>query len=460
MKNKLKVLVIAYIFPPLGGSGVQRTTKFVKYLPQFGWEPLVVCGDNGEVFGDGYDPTLLAEIPAETKIWRVPFVSPLALRRGVQRRLGIQPQGGAHTRHEPSSAGEGSPAQVSPPVSLPRRLANLLALPLHPFEFPPVDAALYWALSIIPLCRRIITREKVDVIYTTSFPYSDHVTGLILKRLTGLPWVADFRDPWTQNASAKNEGWRRAWDQSFERKILNAANVVIAATPSYTQGFRQLAKNRPARDFITIENGYDENDLLQPDNQLTDHDIKRSTVIAHVGLVYDGTLNPFLNALKQLDPPATKALMIQFVGGVSQTDRSWIRKNLPDLQCEVIPRVPHQRAIQYMREADVVLLPIGSGQVWQGHYPGKLFEYMASGTPILMLGPDGDAAHLVRESGTGYFISASDPDEIVHTLRLLAEDLDGFVNRFYRPNWEIISCYERKALTQRLASAFNRLVNA
>jgi glycosyltransferase involved in cell wall biosynthesis len=104
------------------------------------------------------------------------------------------------------------------------------------------------------------------------------------------------------------------------------------------------------------------------------------------------------------------------------------------------------------------LFPIGNGAGWQGHYPGKLFEYMASGTPILLVGPDGDAASLVRSSGTGLAISADDPQAIVNALRLLARQPEEFRARYYRPCPEVIDGYERRALTQRLAALFDNLL--
>lgn len=138
-----------------------------------------------------------------------------------------------------------------------RRLIQILTAPLAPFEFPLVDAGLYWALAIIPGCLHLIRQEKIDVIYSTSFPCSDHVTGYLLKKLTGLTWVADFRDPWTQNASARNSGWRFRLDQWVESRLLHTADRVIGVTPTYTAELHRLPPNRPETHFVTIENGYD-----------------------------------------------------------------------------------------------------------------------------------------------------------------------------------------------------------
>jgi glycosyltransferase involved in cell wall biosynthesis len=446
-----KALFIAYLFPPIGGSGVQRTAKFVKYLPGFGWQPLVVCGDDGDVFQDGWDPTLLEEIPAEARVWRTRFVSPLGFRRRVQRMFRIRP------------AGQAPPAQSDPPLSAPpaspspaRRLARLLAAPLGPLEFPPVDAALYWALSILPLCRRVIAVEKPDLIFTTSFPYSDHLAGYLLKRMTGLPWVADFRDPWTQNAFAGNRGWRREVDQWLERRVLETADKIIGVTPTYTQGLRELATGRPADDFLTIENGYDQADFSAQADHLAGESNGRVR-IAHVGKVYAGSAGPFLQALCGLAPQESARLKVVFVGGLPQADRQCLQGHLPGAAIEVTERVPHPQAIEHMRRADAILLTIDGGPAWQGHYPGKLFEYLASGTPILMLGPRGDAARLVQDSGAGCFVPADDAQALAEALRLLAADPGEFRRCYYHPRPEVIARYERQALTQRLAAVYDAL---
>jgi glycosyltransferase involved in cell wall biosynthesis len=321
-------------------------------------------------------------------------------------------------------------------------------------EFPPVDAALYWALSIVPLCRRIIAKEKVDVIFTTSFPYSDHVAGLLLKRLTGRPWVADFRDPWTQNAAAGNRGWRRRLDRWVERRVLRHADRVVGVTPTYTEGLRSLAPDRQSVDFATIENGFDRDDFGTPGG---DRPRDGRITVAHVGMVYDGTALPVLEALAQMGTEAA-GLRLLFVGGLAPSEVGWLEDREVAARIEVRARVPHAQAIDAMRAADVLLLPVGVGPQWQGHYPGKLFEYMASGTPILMVGLEGDAAALVRASGTGCFVPAQDGGAIRQTLALLAGSPEQFRSRFYHPRPEVIARYERRALTGRLAAVFDELV--
>jgi glycosyltransferase involved in cell wall biosynthesis len=465
------ILIIAFIYPPLGGSGVQRTLKFSKYLPEFGWKPYIVCGDDPDIFGDGLDHSLLAEIPPQALLWRKPFVSPLGLRRRIhqalhlgtrkdnsqtsRRQVSVQSIPVTPSQQKPDSSSQQTPSSTPTHITTLRRLFDLLSIPLRPFEFPPVDAALYWSLAILPGCLRMIRKEKIDLIFSTSFPYSDHLTGLLLNRLTGVPWVADFRDPWTQNASARNQGWRYRVDQWVERKVLQSADRIIGVTPGYTRGLSSLAPKRSSQVFQTIENGYDPIDLPhlhnKPDNS------SKTLVLAHVGFLYNGTGKTFLEALEILGEQAEN-LSIRFIGGLAPIESAWLECHHLTARLEIHPRRSHNEAIRAMQEANLLLLFIGAGTEWQGHYPGKIFEYMASGTPILLIGPQGDSAQLLERSGTGICLPAADRTSIAVFLKSLLQNPEEILNSFNHPQPEVIAGYERRRLTNRLADLFDEIV--
>lgn len=445
----MRVLMIAFIYPPLGGSGVQRTLKFSKYLPDFGWQPYIVCSDDPNVFGDGLDTTLLAEVPAEARVWRRPFVNPLGFRRRVQKLMGFKPHAEIAAQSTLALTGE-EPAKTSL-----RRLFQALTSLLAPFEFPAVDAALYWALAIVPGCLRLIRQEKIDVIYTTSFPYSDHVAGWLLKKLSGKPWVADFRDPWTQHDVIRNTGWRYRVDRWVEQRVLHTADRVTGVTPSYTSDLHRLAPERSADHFVTIENGYDQADFNGvPESS---HESGQQITLAHVGYLYNGTALPFFQALEALGTLGAR-LKVRFIGGLAPQETQWLENNCPSAEIKVEPRRSHAEAVQLMQEADVLLLFVIDGKPESGHYPGKLFEYLVSGTPILMVGPPGDAARLVERSGTGCFAPAGASSALLEILRLLVENPGEFHQRYFQPQPAVIAAYERKALTHKLTGIFDGLV--
>jgi glycosyltransferase involved in cell wall biosynthesis len=447
------VLMVGYIFPPLGGSGVYRTTKFVKYLPQFGWQPVVVSGSDSDALGTGLDASLVAEIPQEASVVRVPHVSLRGPRR-VAKRVVAGRAGGLMPQDAARLGGE----DLLEPGALARKSRAVRAINaiLDPIEFPPIDDAFYWALRIVPRSLRLIRQHKVEVIYTTSFPYSDHVAGLLLKRLTGLPWVADFRDPWSEQPDVRMTGWRRWCDVTAERRVLRQADRIIGVTPTWVAGLRALAPGRRPDDFALIENGYDAEDFAAERDAADVQPARAGSALTHVGHAYSGALVPLIQAITDLCGSAP-GLKLRFIGRLPEPDARLLA-GLPPSMAEVMEeRVPHAEAIREMRMAQTLLLLIGNEPGWVGHYPGKLFEYLAAGRPILAVGPEGDASRLLEASGAGVRLPAERPDEAAALLRLLACDPAGFRSRYFRPDANVIARYERRALTGRLADMFHEL---
>ncbi len=233
----------------------------------------------------------------------------------------------------------------------------------------------------------MIREEKIDLIFSTSFPYSDHLTGLPLKKLTRLPWAADFRDPWTQNSASRNTGWRYRIDRWIEQLVLKNADRVIGVTPSYTHNLHGLCPGRLERDFITIENGYDLQDFCKSKDKTRQPDGKTS--LAHVGQVYDGTAMPFLQALELIGETGAN-LNVRFIGGLTPQEQAWLENHSIHASVQVEPPVNHAEAVEAMSSADVLLLFVLDEGGKSGNFPGKLFEYMASGTPVLLVGTRSD----------------------------------------------------------------------
>jgi glycosyltransferase involved in cell wall biosynthesis len=449
-----RVLMVAYAFPPMSGSGVYRTAKFAKYLPHFGWNPVVVCGDDGTPFGLSVDPSLLADVPPEARVLRTRFVSPYGLRRRLKRLLRLS---GKENDCDQAVGAQcsGTPSGL-PARGVAQRTLKWFGRVLRPLESPPVDLALYWALSIVPLCRRLIAEENVGVIYTSSDPYSDHLVGWMLRRQTGKPWVADFRDPWTQAWNYNQRGWRSAVDRRMERHVLDGADRIIGVAPGEVLGLQALSSQRDPNRFITIENGFDPEDSA--------HDLAPGiraqtpagkTVLAFVGTGH-GTLVPILEALARVGP-AMEAVRLRLVGSLAPAVLAWLQDHAGAIDVELVGRVPHAEAIGHMRAADILLLPFGASSRWADVYSGKLFEYMAAGRPILLGGPVGDASRLLEASGTGVRLPLERPDEAAAMLGLLASDPAGFRALYYHPDAQIVAQYERRALTGRLAALFDEL---
>lgn len=454
-----KVLLIAYYFPPIGGSGTQRPAKFVKYLPEFGWRPYVISTDRP--YGDGAegrDETLLANIPAGVSVWRVPTPQPQPVQR-LARWVGWQPRQATAT-----AATIGAPTGSSGPTAavlpLSTRLRRALLAPLYLVQDPLVDPALYWALRIVPLAREIIRREQIDVVLTTVPPWSALIAGALLRRLTSRPWVADFRDPWTDNEfTYAPTPRRRRFDEFLERRLLDAADAVISVTPPWLEGLRRKTR-RADKPFVLIPNGWDRDDFpdltavragLPPPASADDR-----IVLLHPGSAYRGEPLPLLAALDRLaaEGVALDRLCFHFIGYVHPEDRQAIAASPYAHLFRLDPqRVPHDEALRLMREAHVLLLLLRKGP---GASSGKIFEYMVAGRPVLASGaPDGVAGQMVRACGIGRVVAPEDVGEMAYVLRQIITDYDRFAAEVYRPNWVEIAKYERRSLAGDLARTLN-----
>lgn len=455
-----KVLLIAYYFPPIGGSGVQRPTKFVKYLPEFGWQPTVISTDCP--YGDGIegrDEMLLVDIPAPVRVWRVPTPQPRPVYRLAQwfrwrsaaveaYRRGVTPPPATVTPEEQRSP---NPAA---------RLRHAMLAPLYLIHNPPVDPALYWALRIVPLARQIIRWEQIDVVLTTVPPWSALLTGALLRRLTGRPWVADFRDPWTDNEfTYAPTPRRRRCDEFLERRLLDAADAVISVTPPWLEGLRRKTR-RADKPFVLIPNGWDRDDF--PDLAAVRAGLPPPTsadgriVLLHPGSAYKGEPLPLLAALDRLaaEGMALDRLCFHFIGYVHPEDRQAILASPHARLFRLDPqRVPHDRALRLMRETHVLLLLLRKGP---GASSGKIFEYMVAGRPVLASGaPAGVAGQMVQACGIGSVVAPEDVGEMARVLRQVITDYGRFAAEMYRPNWAEIAKYERRSLAGDLARMLN-----
>jgi glycosyltransferase involved in cell wall biosynthesis len=227
-----RVLMIASAFPPTGGPGVQRSAKFAKYLPQCGWGPVVVAAN-----GDAdlpRDESLLADLPADLPVHRLTGCDPRPALRALRRSAG--PLAG-------KLAWRGE------------RLINRLLAGMYP------DRLVCWALRAFPRCRRLIDAHDVAVIYSTYSPASNHLLGWWLHAATGLPWVADFRDLWTDDYGyAPASRWRYWLDRALESAVLARADAVIAVSPGQRDLLAARVPQASAK-FVTITNGFDASDL-------------------------------------------------------------------------------------------------------------------------------------------------------------------------------------------------------
>jgi glycosyltransferase involved in cell wall biosynthesis len=397
------VLILVHDFPPAGGAGVQRVLKFVKYLPEFGWRSVVVAATP-----ESYtvlDNTLAADIPADTPILRVPSFDPNKLRPRCERL----------------------------------RLGKALSL-FNAALFLP-DAAFTWAYRARPVVKQAIRDYRPTVIFSSALPASAHMLGLWAQQATGLPWVTDFRDPWSENELQPYLPGYRALNRRLEDRVLAASSRILTVSPPLAEMFTRLCGDR-ARVRL-IENGYDPEDVaVLPPPQT------RRFTITYTG-EFSRIRRPdaFIEAIDRLlaagsIPPAE--IRVAFAGKDTA-------KFVPDRPpYEQLGYLNHDELSALRRETDLLLLIHGDSAQSRGNYSGKIFEYLGCNRPTLAItGPANVAAELITRARAGTATS-HDPDEIAAAVLGYYQGWKsgGFA---YAPDWAVIQHFTRRNLTGLLA---------
>jgi len=409
-----KVLVIAYHFPPLGGGGVFRTLKFVKYLPQFGSLPYVLTVKN-PMYADK-DPTLLKEIPPKVKVFR---------SFSFEHKVLWAP--------------------------------GKLKINLKWFYIP--DIAIGWLPLTVRAGVKIIKKENIDIIYATCPFYTTLIIGFLLKRKTKKPLVIDFRDPWTDNPFAKYPTkLHENIEKKMEKKVLTYADYVIVAGDSLKNG---LVRKYPflKSKIEVIMNGFDPEDfkdlkMREPTNKFT---------ITYTGSLYGiRTARPFLLALKELTEEKAdlrKKLEIVFIGNYGKETPLLVKNfGLEDI-VKLVKYVPHKECLELMVNSHALLLLITSKDPREREVlTGKLFEYLASQRPILAIAPEnGAAAKIIKSLKAGTVVP---PDNIQLIKQTILESYEKWKQGKLARTTIDITKYDRSFQTQRLAQIFERVATS
>lgn len=460
----MKLLLVAHHFPPMGGAGVQRVLKFARYLGEFGVEVTVLAGADPDYLQDS---SLLAELPPAVAVHRVPH------RSVLQRLLAWRARGGRAAAV--AAAGAAVSPQPTPTPQAPsagRSAArDALLAAWAAVQWP--DERGGWARAALATGRRLLAAQRFDIVLSSAPPVATHALARRLAREAGLPWVADWRDLWADNPGYAAPRWRRAIDRRVEARWLRDAAGVVAVTPSWRQGFEdRLRAAGSACPVAWIPNGYDEADFAALPAKHAPADAALRLV--HTGSFYGprdpATLLAALDLFLARQAGAERlrlGLHLRLVGAIgSRFDAALAAFDArhPGV-VERLPYVPHAQALAEMRAADALLLVVGAGDsgrrvggdsaraVVAGTLPGKLFEYLRAGPPVLLLGdPAGDAAALLRAHGRGWVADETDPAAIARALACLLEGPAPALAADANP-----ARFERRALAGELAD-FLRVV--
>lgn len=422
------VLIITYYWPPAGGPGVQRVLKFVKYLPAFGWRPVVLTVRDGEY--PAIDESLNKDVPADCLVFKTASLEPTGL---YKRFVGMKKEDRIRVAvlTEKSS-------------SMKKRLSNWIRLNLI---YP--DAKIGWKPFAVKEGLRLISEYHPELIFSSSPPSTVQRIARALSKKSGLPWVADFRDPWT-NAyyyhQLPKSRLARKIDRHLERQVLHDADRIVTVS----EGFFDDALHHKE---IQIPNGFDSEDLpgsrdRQPNKKFTIRYMGSLKIRQYIGSFFD--------ALKDLSdrPEMRDALRLDIIGNFDPRVRDIISaKNIP-MEINFSGYRNHDEALRLVSQADMLLLVIGRSHISHRLLTGKVFEYIMVRKPILAYGPPGGAAdNLLQKTRTGRMFDYEDQPG---AAQFIEDHFNDWKNGRQFSNFaaQEINRYERKELTRSLAKLF------
>lgn len=418
-----KVLVIAYYWPPAGGPGVQRWLKFVKYLPDFGFQPIVYIPENANY--PILDESLLKAVPEGIRIIKQPISEPYRWASVFSAKNTKRISSGIITEYEKQSP-----------------LERLMLWIRGNFFIP--DARKSWVKPSVKFLSELIQNENIKDVITTGPPHSLHLIGVALKKkYPKIQWITDFRDPWTSigyHKKLKLTNTSRRKHQALEHEVLNNCDKIVVTSQTTQKEFEKLTKT-PTQ---VITNGYD--------GDPASVDLDEAFTLSHIGSLLTGR-NPMplwkiLAELVQENPNFKKALKIKLVGVVSDQVQQSIRSCGLSAHLEKIGYVPHEEVQKLQSQSQVLLMTEIDSEETQGIIPGKFFEYLQAKRPILAIGPEKwEAGLLVKSTKSGAYFSHINTDEL---KALLLKWFAAYQKHGLTVKAEGIENFSRKALTKKL----------
>jgi glycosyltransferase involved in cell wall biosynthesis len=427
-----RVLIITYYWPPAGGVAVQRWVKMAKYLRSYGWEPIIYTAENGET--PVIDKALLAEIPADITVIKQPIWEPYTLYKSL---LGYK-------------KGENINAAFLQERKKHGFFQNMSIWIRGNFFIP--DARKFWIKPSIRYLANYLKSEPVDAIISTGPPHSMHLIAKELKKMLHIPWVADFRDPWT-NIDYYNDlkltSWADKKHRALEQKVLLEADKVVTVSAQWAAEFNAINNNT-----LVVTNGYDESDF-----ETTDDKHFPGFALHHVGMINKARNPEFLwKALGELcngNAEFNSDLQIHLTGKTDHLVLADIEKYGLSDKVTQHGQVTHKVAIRAMQNSPVLLLLLNDTQDIMGRIPAKLFEYFAAKRPVLAVGNvNGDAAKIINETGAGIVTNFNDLSAIKAAIMSLYND---YKNGVLSVNIAGIEKYSRKNIAAQYAEILNKL---
>lgn len=429
-----KVLIITYYWPPMGGGGVQRWLKMTKYLREYNWEPVIFTTENGEA--SAIDQSSLKQIPKGVETIRVPIWEPFALYKKMTGKK----------KDEKLVPGTVSEQKQS--------FTQKLSVWIRGNVFIP-DARKFWIRPSIKHLTKYLKENDIDAIVSTGPPHTTHLIAMGVAKRFNIPWLADFRDPWT-NIDFYHElmltNWADKKHKRLENEVVNTADQVVTVSWSWAEDFKHICGRMP----MVITNGYDPADFSKAGEVKLDAKFS----IVHAGSLNDDR-NPHLlwevlNEMAAANSDFKHQLELKFIGQLSPVALKEAKENGLEDNLNLIDSLPHAEVVKHQMTAQVLLLPLNDTPNIDGVVPGKLYEYIGAQRPILCIGkPTGDSAKIIQETNAGMVADFTDKA----TLKAILND---YYQAYKADNLKADSSnyekYSRQLLAGQIAEELNKIV--
>lgn len=424
-----KVLIITYYWPPAGGPGVQRWLKFVKYLPDFGIQPIVYIPENPTY--PIVDEALVEEISDKAIIIKHKIFEPYQLASFFSKNKTKKISSGIIPNQKKQSF-----------------LDKIFLLIRGNFFIP--DARVFWVKPSVKYLKKYIQENQIDTIITSGPPHSLHLIGLELKRNLNLKWIADFRDPWTTigyHKALKLSAYAEKKHKKLERAVLNTADLILVTSNTTKTEFLALTP----KPIEVITNGYDTEKIDRPT-------LDEKFSLAHIGSFLSErnpkTLWESLAELIEEVPGFAFHFELKLIGAVSQEVLETIANFKLNPYLNNLGYVSHKEAVSYQRSAQVLLLIEIDSEDTKSIIPGKLFEYMVSERPVIAIGPKGsDFAEIITNTNTGVFLEYNEKDKL---KKVILDYYNQFLEGKLQSHGVGLQRYSRKNLTKELVNLLNQ----
>ena len=422
MKPK-KLLIITYYWPPAGGPGVQRWLKFVKYLPDFGIEPIVYVPENPSY--PIIDENLISEVSKKAIIIKRPIMEPYGFAAFFSKN-----------KTKKISSG------IIPNTKKQSFLDKML-LWIRGNVFIP-DARVLWVKPSVSFLEKYILENNIETIITSGPPHSLHLIGLELKKKCNINWLADFRDPWTTigyHKALKLSSFAAHKHKKLEHQVLNSADVIIVTSESTKTEFQSIT----SKPIQVITNGYDIENIGK-------QKLDSKFSLAHIGSLLSERNPKFLwQCLSELiheNSVFEANFELKLIGAISPDVIDSIHDFGLSKYINNLGYVSHREALEQQRKSQVLLLIEINSEETKSIIPGKLFEYMVSERPIIGIGPEGaDFSKIILETNTGIFVNYDEKEKLKSTIeKYFKEFLEGNLSS----NAVGLQNYSRENLTKQL----------